>query len=73
MKRSPRAPYGRRICRPIKDMVLFMKLRRRDKSQSGLVNKTIKNPLVQYAGILSYIIVLAFRIHLAKVIGDDGM
>lgn len=73
MKRSPRAPYGRRICRPIKDMVLFMKLRRRDKSQSGLVNKTIKNPLVQYAGILSYIIVLAFRIPLSKVIGDAGM
>ena len=50
-----------------------MKLRRREKSQSGLINRTIKNPLVQYAGILSYAILLGMRISLLKVIGDAGM
>lgn len=50
-----------------------MKLRKREKSQSGLFNRTIKNPLVQYAGILSYALLLVMRIPLLKVIGDAGM
>ncbi|MDE6847356.1 MAG: polysaccharide biosynthesis C-terminal domain-containing protein [Lachnospiraceae bacterium] len=50
-----------------------MKLRKRERSQSGLINRTIKNPLVQYAGILSYAILLVMRIPLLKVIKDAGM
>ena len=49
-----------------------MKLRKRD-SNSGLGNRTAKNPIVQYAGILSYIITLIMRIPLARAIGDAGM
>ncbi|MCM1122970.1 MAG: oligosaccharide flippase family protein [Eubacterium sp.] len=50
-----------------------MKLRKREKSQRGFVNRMIQNPLVQYAGILSYAILLVMRIPLSKVIGDAGM
>lgn len=49
-----------------------MKLRMRE-SESGLLNRTIKNPMVQYAGIISYIILLLMRIPLSKVIGDAGV
>lgn len=51
----------------------MMKLRKRERAQSGLFNRTIKNPLVQYAGILSYAILLAMRIPLARAIGDAGV
>lgn len=50
-----------------------MKLRRREKSQDGFAGRTVKNPMVQYAGILSYVILLMMRIPLSKVIGDAGM
>lgn len=49
-----------------------MKLRMRE-SDSGLFNRSIKNPMVQYAGIISYIILLVMRIPLSKVIGDAGV
>ncbi len=49
-----------------------MKLRKRD-SEDGLLNRSIKNPMVQYAGIISYIILLLMRIPLSKVIGDAGI
>lgn len=50
-----------------------MKLRKREFSQGGLLNRTIRNPIVQYAGILSYIILLGMRIPLSRVIGDAGV
>lgn len=50
-----------------------MKLRMRERTHSGLINRTIKNPLVQYAGVLSYAILLVMRIPLLKVIGDAGV
>ena len=50
-----------------------MKLRKREKSQSGSYNRTIRNPLVQYAGILSYAILLIMRVPLVRVIGDAGV
>lgn len=50
-----------------------MKLRKRERSQSRSYNRTIKNPLVQYAGILSYAILLIMRIPLVRVIGDAGV
>ena len=50
-----------------------MKLRKRERTQNGLFNRTIKNPLVQYAGILSYAILLIMRIPLSKTIGDAGV
>lgn len=49
-----------------------MKLRKRD-SDSGLFSRSIKNPMVQYAGIISYIILLLMRLTLSKVIGDAGV
>ena len=49
-----------------------MKLRMRE-SDSGLLSRTIKNPMVQYAGIISYIILLVMRIPLSKVIDDAGV
>lgn len=49
-----------------------MKLRKRD-SDGGLLNRSIKNPMVQYAGVISYIIFLLMRIPLSKVIGDAGI
>ncbi|MDE7131894.1 MAG: polysaccharide biosynthesis C-terminal domain-containing protein [Lachnospiraceae bacterium] len=49
-----------------------MKLRKRD-SDGGLLNRSIKNPMVQYAGIISYIILILMRIPLSKVIGDAGI
>lgn len=49
-----------------------MKLRKRD-PDGGLFNRMIKNPMVQYAGIISYIILLFMRIPLSKVIGDAGV
>lgn len=49
-----------------------MKLRKRD-SDSGLFSRSIKNPMVQYAGIISYIILLLMRLPLSKVIGDAGV
>lgn len=50
-----------------------MKLRMRERTQNRLINRAIKNPLVQYAGVLSYAILLVMRIPLLKVIGDAGV
>lgn len=49
-----------------------MKIRKRD-SDGGFFNRMIKNPMVQYAGILSYMILLIMRIPLSKAIGDAGI
>lgn len=50
-----------------------MRLRKREKAQGNLLGKAIRNPMVQYAGILSYAIMLLMRIPLLKVIGEDGV
>lgn len=50
-----------------------MKLRRRENYQGGLVNRMIINPMVQFASVLSYAILLVMRIPLMKVIGDTGV
>lgn len=50
-----------------------MKLRKKERSRNGLANRTIKNPLVQYAGIFSYAILLMMRIPLLRVMKDAGM
>ena len=50
-----------------------MKLRKREKSQSSFISRTIKNPLIQCAGILSYVIVLIMRIPLMREIGETGI
>ena len=50
-----------------------MRLRKREKSRSGSIGRTIRNPLTQSAGILSYAIVLIMRIPLVRVIGDAGV
>lgn len=50
-----------------------MRLRKREKAGGGFIGRTIKNPLVQCAGILSYAIVLIMRIPLVRVIGDAGI
>ena len=49
-----------------------MKIRKRD-SDGGFFNRMIKNPMVQYAGIISYMILLIMRIPLSKAIGDAGV
>ncbi len=50
-----------------------MKLQKRQSSRGSLSNRAGRNPLIQYAGLLSYIILLAMRIPLSKVIGDAGI
>lgn len=50
-----------------------MRLRKRDKSGEGLINRTIKSPIIQCAGVLSYAIVLIMRALLLNVIGDAGV
>lgn len=50
-----------------------MRLRKREKIQSGFIGRTIRNPMVQSAGILSYAIMLIMRIPLVRVIGDSGI
>lgn len=50
-----------------------MRLRKRERIQGGLISRAIKNPLVQFAGIFSYAILLVMRIPLMNVIGDAGL
>ena len=50
-----------------------MRLRKRDRSGEGLINRTIKNPMIQCAGVLSYAIVLIMHALLLNVIGDAGV
>lgn len=50
-----------------------MRLRKRENSQGGLFGRAIKNPLVQFAGVLSYAILLVMRIPLINVIGEAGL
>lgn len=50
-----------------------MRLRKREKFRGGFTGGTIKNPLTQCAGVLSYAIVLMMRIPLVRVIGDAGI
>lgn len=50
-----------------------MRLRKRDKSGEGLINRTIKSPMIQFAGVLSYAILLIMRALLMNVIGEVGV
>lgn len=50
-----------------------MRLRKRENSQGGLFGKAIRNPIVQFAGVLSYAILLVMRIPLMKEIGEAGL
>lgn len=50
-----------------------MRLRKRESSQGGLISRVVKNPLVQFAGVFSYAILLVMRILLMNVIGDAGL
>lgn len=50
-----------------------MKLQKRESSRKNSMVAGIRAPLIQSAGILSYIILLLMRIPLSKVIGDAGM
>lgn len=57
----------------IKGYGIAMRLRKRENSGVGLFDRTIKNPVVQYAGALSYAIILVMRILLRNVIGEAGI
>lgn len=50
-----------------------MKIRKRESSRRSSAGMAIRTPLIQSAGILSYVILLVMRIPLSKVIGDAGM
>ena len=50
-----------------------MRLRKRERSQGGLLVQTVKNPIIQFAGVLSYAILLIMRIPLMNVIGEAGV
>ena len=50
-----------------------MRLRKRERSQSGLFGQTVKNPIIQFAGVLSYAILLIMRIPLMNVTGEAGV
>lgn len=50
-----------------------MRLQKRDNFRGNSVIAAIRTPLIQSAGILSYIILLLMRIPLSKTIGDVGM
>lgn len=50
-----------------------MRLRKRERTQGGLINRAVLNPLVQFAGVFSYAILLVMRIPLMNVIGDAGL
>lgn len=50
-----------------------MKLQKRDNSRRNSVISGIRTPLIQSAGVVSYMILLVMRIPLARVIGDAGM
>lgn len=50
-----------------------MKLQKKQSSRGSLSNRTNRNPLIQYAGLFCYIILLAMRVPLSRVIGDAGI
>lgn len=50
-----------------------MRIQKRESSRKSSVITAIRTPLIQFAGILSYVILLLMRIPLSKVIGDAGM
>lgn len=50
-----------------------MKIQKKGNSRGNSVVTAIRTPLIQSAGILSYIILLLMRIPLSKAIGDAGM
>lgn len=50
-----------------------MRIQKRESSRRSSVVTAIRTPLIQSAGILSYVILLLMRIPLSKVIGDAGM
>lgn len=50
-----------------------MRLQRRARTGSAVAGRTIKNPLVQFAGVISYVIMLIMRVPLSRVIGDVGV
>ncbi len=50
-----------------------MKLRKKEDSRGGSVVTAVRTPLIQSAGMISYIILLLMRIPLSKAIGDAGM
>lgn len=50
-----------------------MRLRKRERFQSGLISRAVINPLVQFSGVISYAILLVMRIPLMNVIGDAGI
>lgn len=59
--------------REYKGYGITMRLRKREKLGEGLFDRTIKNPMVQLAGVLSYAIILIMRIPLRNVIGEYGI
>lgn len=50
-----------------------MRLRKKERSGEGFINRTIKNPIIQFSGVLSYAILLIMRIPLMNVISDAGV
>lgn len=50
-----------------------MRLRKRERFQGGLISRAVINPLVQFAGVISYAILLVMRVPLMNVIGDAGI
>ena len=50
-----------------------MRRRKREKSPGELVGRTVMNPIIQFAGVLSYAILLIMRIPLMNVIGEAGV
>ena len=50
-----------------------MRLRKNEKYSGGFIGRTIVNPLIQFAGVLSYALLLIMRIPLMNVIGDAGV
>lgn len=59
--------------REYKGYGITMRLRKREKLGESLFDRTIKNPMVQLAGVLSYAIILIMRIPLRNVIGEAGI
>ncbi len=50
-----------------------MRLRKRERTGSGVSGRTIRNSLAQSAGAIAYAIILCMRIPLSRVIGDEGV
>ena len=50
-----------------------MRLRKKERTGSGAVGRTIRNPLTQFSGEIAYALILCMRIPLSRVIGDAGV